>query len=463
MHPSTALSSSLPVAVIGAGPVGLAAAAHLAERGIDFVVLEAGETAGAAVRAWSHVRLFSPWTYNVDRAAARLLEASGWRAPEAEAFPTGGELIADYLMPLSRTPAIAARLRTNTKVTGLTRVDRDKMKSDAGRATAPLRVRLITPAGESELQARAIIDTSGTWQTPNPLGAEGLPARGEPAQAAHIRYGIPDVLRRERTRYAGKRVMVVGSGHSAFNVLVDLTELAAEAPGTRIVWVVRRATIGDLFGGGAHDKLAARGALGARVRALFESGALTVETGFAIDAIERTTAGLIARSAKRVTAAVDEIIGATGFRPDFSFARELQLGIDPAVESTPALAPLIDPNLHSCGTVRPHGHRELAHPESGFYIAGMKSYGRAPTFLLLTGYEQVRSIVAAIAGDRVAADEVQLELPETGVCKSDRGAGAGAEAGGGCCGGPARTNPSACCVADEAAKSAGAAGCGCGG
>ncbi len=454
---------SLPVAVIGAGPVGLAAAAHLAERGIDFVVIEAGNAAGAAVQTWSHVRLFSPWTYNVDRAAARLLESTGWRAPEAEAFPTGGELLADYLKPLSRTPAIAARLRTSTRVTGITRVGRDKMKSDAGRANAPFRVRLMTQAGQAELLARAVIDTSGTWQSPNPLGAEGLPARGESAHAAHIRYGIPDVLRWERTRYAGKRVMVVGSGHSAFNVLVDLAELAAEAPGTRIVWVVRRTAIGQLFGGGANDKLAARGALGAKVRALFESGALTVETGFAIDAIERTAGGLVARAGERATVAVDEIIGATGFRPDFSFARELQLGIDPAVECTPALAPMIDPNLHSCGTVRPHGHRELAHPESGFTIAGMKSYGRAPTFLMLTGYEQVRSIVAAIAGDLAAADEVQLELPETGVCQLSRGAAKEGEAAGGCCGGPARSNPAACCVADEEAKTAGAAGCGCGG
>jgi hypothetical protein len=113
---------------------------------------------------------------------------------------------------------------------------------------------------------------------------------------------------------------------------------------------------------------------------------------------------------------VDEIVATTGFRPDLSPLSELRLALDPAVESPIALAPLIDPNLHSCGTVRPHGAQELKHPEEGFYIVGMKSYGRAPTFLLLTGYEQVRSVAAALTGDWKAAREVHLELPETGVC-----------------------------------------------
>ena len=83
------------------------------------------------------------------------------------------------------------------------------------------------------------------------------------------------------------------------------------------------------------------------------------------------------------------------------------------------LAPLIDPNLHSCGTVRPHGEAELRQPEKDFYIVGMKSYGRAPTFLLATGYEQARSVVAALAGDWQAARDVRLNLPETGVCVTD--------------------------------------------
>jgi hypothetical protein len=158
---------------------------------------------------------------------------------------------------------------------------------------------------------------------------------------------------------------------------------------------------------------------------------------------------------------VDQIVVATGFRPDLAPIRELRVALDPILEAPPALAPLIDPNLHSCGTVPPHGVVELSHPEPGFYIAGSKSYGRAPTFLMATGYEQVRSIVAEIAGDHEAARRVELVLPETGVCSTGAPA-EGAEASAGCCGGPAPEGVNACCVKDADAKAAGEAGCGCG-
>ncbi|CAN7660335.1 hypothetical protein LJR129_005189 [Acidovorax sp. LjRoot129] len=159
---------------------------------------------------------------------------------------------------------------------------------------------------------------------------------------------------------------------------------------------------------------------------------------------------------------VDEIIVAAGSRPDLALARELRTRLDPWIESTEALAELIDPNVHSCGTVRPHGHKELAHPEPGFYAIGAKSYGRAPNFLMATGYEQARSVVAALAGDWAAADEVQLDLPQTGVCSVDLAATLQTPAlASSCCGGPALKNGSACCALDEAEKSAGNPGCGC--
>lgn len=436
---------SLPVAIIGAGPVGLAAAAHLHARGLDFLLFEAGAGVGAAVREWRHVRLFSPWAYNIDPAAAALLAPTGWSAPDPEAYPTGGDIVARYLEPLAAVPAIAARLRLRTRVTGVTRLGRDKMKTDAGRAGAPFRLRVLGPDGETDVLARAVIDAAGTWRTPNPLGADGIPARGERAHEAAIRFGIPDVAGAERARYAGRRVLVVGSGHSAFNALVDLAALVRDVPGTRLTWAVRRASVERVFGGGENDRLAA--------------GGMDLVTDFRADAVERGADGLRVRAGARVIGPFDEIVVATGFRPDFSYLGELQLGLDPLVETTPALAPMIDPNLHSCGTVRPHGHRELAHPETGFYIVGMKSYGRAPTFLLRTGYEQVRSVAAALAGDLAAADRVELELPETGVCSvsHDRAADSGA-----CCGGAPKKDATACCVKDEDARAAGEEGCGCG-
>lgn len=457
--------TSLPVAVIGAGPIGLAAAAHLVSRGESPLVLEAGESVGASILEWAHVRVFSPWRYVVDRASVALLERSGWTSPPAEGLPTGGELVEAYLKPLANLPEIAPHLWLNTRVVSVARQGFDKMKSP-GRDEAPFVVRVSRAGIEEEILAKAVIDASGTYSTPNPLGGSGVPAIGERDNADRIAYGIPDVLGSERDRYAGRRVMVVGSGHSAFNALIDLGRLADEAPSTRLTWVVRRTDLRQVFGGEANDALPARGTLGTMVRKMVEAGSLTFVTGFKVHRLVRTGAGLVVASLDRELPPVDEIIGATGFRPDLSILSELRLELDPSVDAPTALAPLIDPNVHSCGTVYPHGEAELRHPEAGCYVVGMKSYGRAPTFLMLTGYEQARSVVAAIAGDMEAARNVELVLPETGVCSTDLDEPAccgsepteyAAPAQAACCGfesaptvGP---TPSACCGPAEAAPS----------
>jgi hypothetical protein len=177
--------------------------------------------------------------------------------------------------------------------------------------------------------------------------------------------------------------------------------------------------------------------------------------------LTRTEDGIVAAGGGQALPAVDEIVATTGFRPDLAMLRELHLAIDPVVESPAALASVIDPNIHSCGTVPPHGEEVLRQPEPGFYLAGMKSYGRAPNFLMLTGYEQVRSIACALTGDAEAARRVELALPETGVCSAEpTGAALGIAAS--CCGGPAPAHVDACCVRDAEAKAAGAEGCGCG-
>lgn len=449
---------SKSVAVIGAGPVGLAAAAHLLERGLEPVVLEAGPAPGHAVREWSHVKLFSPWEYVVDKAAARLLEPTGWNSPDPHAYPTGGELLERYLEPLATRTALAERIRTSARVTAIARAGFDKVKT-AGRAEAPFELRYRNGAGDKTLRADAVIDASGTWFTPNPAGASGLPALGEAAAQARIAYGMPDVLGAEHSRYAGKRVAVLGAGHSAAGTLIDLAALARSAPGTEIVWLIRGDNPAKSFGGGANDKLVERGALGSALARLVADAAIQIETGFRVTHIGETATRLrigAGSSCCGREVLADELIVATGFRPDLAYLSELRLALDPALECPPALAPLIDPNLHSCGTVRPHGALELSQPESGFYFAGMKSYGRAPTFLMLTGYEQVRSIAAELAGDTQAARRVELVLPETGVCNV-----AASAQDAGCCGGPAKQAASACCAKDEVAKQAGASGCGC--
>ncbi len=460
-------STSLPVAVIGAGPVGLAACAHLLQQGLTPLLLEAGNGIAGNLESYRQVRLFSPWRYNIDRAAQALLADSGWTMPDLEALPTAGEVIDQYLAPLARLPRLAPHLRFNHAVRHISREGYDKVKTQ-GRASAPFVLQVDTPAGPQLLRAQAVIDASGTWSHPNPLGANGLPAQGEREAGAHISYGMPDILGRDLPRYLGKRVLVVGAGHSAAGNLIALAELARRDPATTIVWAVRGRSLERLFGGGAADQLPARGALGIRLKAMQETGQLQLQLNFRVAQVELAGGKLRVSSEgpdqPPAIEQIDEIIGATGARPDLSLTRELRLRLDPWLESTEALAPLIDPNLHSCGTVRPHGHRELSHPDAGYYAVGAKSYGRAPNFLMATGYEQVRSVVAALAGDLEAANDVQLELPETGVCntRAINGASAAANATAGCCGGPAPQGVSACCVKDAHAKAEGKAGCGCG-
>jgi len=436
------------VAILGAGPVGLAAAAHVLERGMEPIVLERGDKVAHAVRSWGHVPMFSNWRYNLDAAAARRLAAEGWVPPDPEAYPTGGDLVAGYLDPLGQT--LAPWLRLGRQVVAVTRDGLDKVK-DAGRAEAGFVIEMEGVAGPERHRADAVIDTTGTWFQPNP-GGTGRPVPGETAHP-RISYGMPDVLGAERQRFAGKQVAVLGGGHSAIGTLLALAGL----PGARPIWLCRAASVNRAMGGGAADQLVARGALGTDMARLVAAGRVQLENGFHLAEVAGQV--LVARDGRRVE--VDEVVIATGFRPDLSILQELRVALDPALDCPPALAPLIDPNLHSCGTVRPHGAAELAHPEPGFYIAGMKSYGRAPTFLLATGHEQVRSIVAAIAGDHAAAVRVELVLPETGVC-SGPGPRLAETVGSGCCGGPALVRADACCVKDEVAKDAGSSGCGCG-
>lgn len=421
--------SDLPVVVIGAGPQGLAAASHLRERGLAPLVLESGPGPAAAVAEWGHVRLFSAWPELVDAAAARLLEPTGWTAPTS-GYPTGAEWIDGYLAPLAQ--ALAPAVRYDARVTAVSRKGRDRLV-DADRAAQPFTVHVVGADGrESRIEARAVIDASGTWRRPGPAGADGVPALGEVAAAELITHQVPD--RATPERFAGRHTVVVGSGDSAFNAIHELVQIAADHPGTTITWAIRRVVSEGTFGGGAADQLPERGALGQRARQAVESGAVDLVTGFRTAEIGRhgDRAVLVGEDGRALQPA-DTVVVLTGFRPDLSFLSELRLDLDPTLEAPRRIAAEIDPNLHSCGSVQATGAADLAQPEPDLYLVGMKSYGRAPTFLALTGYEQVRSVVAELAGDHEAAARVELVLPDTGVC-----GGAGVfddpdSAGGGCC------------------------------
>ncbi len=411
-------TSHLPVAVIGAGPIGLAAAAHLHRRKIPFEIFEASDDVAGNMRSWQHVPMFSPWRYNIDEAASELLKVNGWSAPRAEELPTGAQLIEKYLEPLAQIPAIASNLNLGSKVVGVSRSGIDKTRNQ-DRAELPFVVQVETAGQIKDIQVRAVIDASGTWHHPSPLGANGLPVNGEEVNQHKIFYGIPDVLGKHRSRYEGKNVVVIGGGHSAINALLELAELKQEFTDMRLTWLLRKASIDDAYGGLDADELPGRGKVGLAIKHLVDTGEISPITPFFTEEVtsvgkELEVSGLGPQGEQKVYG--HEIVVATGLRPDLQMLREVRLDLDPGLECPSRLAPLIDPNLHSCGSVAPHGEAELRHPEKDFYIVGMKSYGRAPTFLLATGYEQVRSVVAGLAGDWEEASHVSLKLPETGVC-----------------------------------------------
>lgn len=418
--PSSRKLNGLPVAIIGAGPVGLAAAAQLLERGVDVIVFESGDTVGTAVKAWGHTRLFSPWEYLVDEAAGRLLDNTDWQAPAAKKLPYGRELVEDYLLPLAATPEMSPHIHYNVTVTDVSRQGMDRTRS-TGRDSTPFVLRIRTGDTITEQLARAVIDTSGTYSTPNGLTAGGLGPTDLNSVRENISHALPDVLGSDRDRFAGKHTLVVGAGHSAANTLLKLAALAREDSGTTISWGIRGASPIRAYGS-ENDELEARGQLGSSVHDLVRQGHVSLIDHFEIDDLHPAAHNRVSvegrRRGDKVTIEADQVVNATGFRPNLDMLREIRLSLDDIVEAPRALAPLIDPNMHSCGTVYPHGVTELAHPDPNFYIAGMKSYGRAPTFLLITGYEQVRSIADELAGNHGAARQVQLVLPETGVCSA---------------------------------------------
>ncbi|MFH4921510.1 NAD(P)-binding domain-containing protein, partial [Staphylococcus cohnii] len=408
----------LPVAIIGAGPIGLAAAAHLTIKKVPFIVFESGKTVGNNILEWQHIRLFSPWQYDIDKAARKLLEETNWESPQDDVLPTGKELVDQYLMPLSKLPVLKESIQYNSKVISISRKQNDKMKS-LDREKKPFEIYVEKNNDIEIVEARAIIDATGTWGNPNPATSNGVWLNSEKQCLNHIEYGIPEI-ENNINRYANKTVAVIGGGHSAINTLLELSSLQKEFPKTKLIWILRKKNVENAYGGEEKDALEARGELGTQIHSLVNLGKVQVYTPFYTMQVKSMNKQmeLIGRYGDEVTTikGIDELIVNAGNRPDFSIEQELRLSIDPVTESVLDLAPLIDPNEHSCGTVRAHGEATLRQLEKDFYIVGMKSYGRAPTFLMATGYEQVRSITSYLSGDIEGSKRVELDLPETGVC-----------------------------------------------
>lgn len=402
-------SLNLPVAVIGAGPIGLGAVVQLLKQGLTPILFESANRVGAHLDRWGHVRMFSPWAYNMDPDAVSLLKKTGWAEPVLTEFPTGRELLERYMLPLASHEKIAPHLHLNTRVDNISRQYHDVLRNE-GRERTPFVVRVSNAQGERDILVRAIIDASGTYQTPNWLGAHGIPAIGELRASPSITYGVPDIMGACRKQFAGKTVLVIGGGHSAFNALQDLVKLSEQTDGMGVLWGIRGASVDNIVRSPKNDELQERRRLEVCIQTLLDEGKIDVFTDIAIEKIQSKNGKLVVQSHSQSLPPIDEIIAATGFRPNLQFLSELRTATDPATQSPVHLGPLIDPNLHSCGSVPEHGAAELSHPETGLYIIGIKSYGRAPTFLLKTGYKQVKSVTSKLANQVIDDESIENDV-----------------------------------------------------
>jgi thioredoxin reductase len=389
--------------------VGLEAAICALDRGFDVHVFERGEVASHPI-AWGHVRMFTPWRMNLGSRSVARLQRSGWASPEPEACPTGAELAARYLEPLAKLPELEKRVHTHAQVVHVSR--RGMLKSDMeGRREHPFRIMVRDSGGrESYLHAFAVIDASGVYGQPNWAGDGGIPARQELYLAPQMSYHLDDVLDRKRTRYAGKRTMVIGAGASAATTVSDLATLAAQAPGTSVTWVTRRPAAA-LFAPNPADPLPGRRALWARARELAHGsdpavahlgGAMVEELGYN-SANHRYRVTLRVGDAARLEE-VDQVIVNAGFGPDDSLYRELQIHECYASRAPMKLAAaLLGAKAGDCLDTPAFGAELLVNPEPDFFIIGAKSYGRGPNFLLETGYHQAVEVVDKLAQDLVVS------------------------------------------------------------
>lgn len=383
------------IAIIGAGPVGLEAALHGLALGHRVTVYERGRI-GEHVRQWGHVRLFSPFGINRSELGVKTLRDAGVNVPSDDASLFGSEYASRYLEPLASTRPLAGAIREHTDVL---RIGRDRLlKSDligGPREAHPFRLLVSSDARESVEEADVVLDCSGTWRQANPLGNGGIPAPGEREATELIRYRLDDVLGADRARYEGKRVMLVGAGHSAATALDHLLQL----DGTTVVWV--RRGDGDPYRIHDEDPLPERDRLNRLGNAIATGGEPRVAVR-ASTVVERLDGGRVTLDGPIGTDSVetDAILALVGYRPDRDLYAELQVHECWATMGPIKLAAtLIGGGDADCLAQTSAGAETLRSPEPGFFVLGAKSYGKNVNFLIRVGLEQVRDVFTLIESD----------------------------------------------------------------
>ena len=370
------------VAVLGAGPTGLAAALAAHDRGWDVTVYEQAPQVAGFVRDWAHVQMFTPWAMNL---SPRIEAALGIPGP---ACPTGAELAAHLDQVAALLPAGSVQLAT--RVDGIAReglLKNEEIGSDA-RAHRPFRVLVTGPDGTERVEvADVVLDCTGTYGNPSPTGHGGIPAPGE--RSVPVLRRIPEV----DAGWAGRRVLLVGAGNSAQTAARDLVAVGAD-----LTWAVRREV--PTWGAVPDDSLADRAALVASSRAIAATGA--VMAGVAVEALRRGTGSevvvtLRATDGQSLEVTVDTVLSLTGSAPDASLYRQLQVHECYATEGPITLAAsLLGAAGGDCLTQVSAGVDVLRNPEPRFFVLGSKSYGRNNSFLLRVGWQQVEEVFAAL-------------------------------------------------------------------
>jgi len=391
------------IAILGAGPTGLEAALAAAEAGLPFKVYEAAPSVAGNVRAWGHVRLFTPWEMNVSPRMRRHLEAAGRAVPGGSECPTGNDLAERLFEPLGALPEIAPNLRLGTRVLGVGRQGLLKHEEIATpeRGRHPFRLLIADGSGREWTEtADVVIDATGTWGHPNTLGDGGIPAPGERSLAGEIRRDIPD-FPTERADWAGKTILLAGAGHSAQTAVRALAGLAKETPGTRVVWALRNPE--PSWGTHEGDPLPDRASLAATAAEIAGGASPAVEAkrGVVVEEMAKPDGRfeiVLRNGADPERIAVDRILSLTGAVGDHGLYRPLQVHQCYATCGPIKLsAALLGVGSSDCLAQTTHGADTLTNPEPNFFILGAKSYGRNNTFLMRIGWEQVGEVFGLLS------------------------------------------------------------------
>jgi thioredoxin reductase len=385
--------------VIGAGPMGFETALRALDRGFEVTMLEAGRI-GENIRQWQHVRFFSPFGMNISPRVRQALY--GNKLPTDEAILTGGDFVETVLQPLSRLPQLEGKIHLGQRVVSIARSGLGKM----GLPNHPLRterpLRILTEEIEGReriIEADLVFDASGVYGQPNWAGASGMPALGERHLGKRIVRHLRDFDGSEFQRYAGKKILLIGHGHSAAHAAVTLNNIIKREPSTQVIWAVRTDRAKPILEV-PDDPLPERNkvAQAANEIAKAPSKNLRILRRAVLEALVEV------RNSLKVTLKVwrnfeefevEEIIALTGYRPNLEMLRELTAEFSGVSEGPAGLYRALT-NITDCLAKIEINPKDLQTGEPNFFSVGVKSYGRNPGFLLKSGEEQLEAVFSML-------------------------------------------------------------------